>query len=145
MNDRIFAGIYPCGIVYADRKVERHGDYKRLAFLSYATLELEIEPDCPAKLATEITADAAKIQARRGELFSTSATGATVLLGSACTGEPVKVGRAEFDRHVTRLKAIPDGFKTVGSYIQTKFFAGGCEVARRSQDGFGVVYETIRA
>src|SRR5947209_19655859 len=59
MNNRIFVGLFPTGIVYADRKVERHGDYKRLGFLPYSTLALEIEKDCPPALAREIRADAA--------------------------------------------------------------------------------------
>jgi hypothetical protein len=33
-DDRLFIGVFPCGISYADRKVEEHGDYKRsLSFL----------------------------------------------------------------------------------------------------------------
>jgi hypothetical protein len=83
MNPRIFAGVYPAGIVYADRHREEHGDYARLAFLSYATLELEVEKSCPAQLRAEITEDAARIQARRGQQYQVSASGQTVLLGSA--------------------------------------------------------------
>ncbi len=55
MNDqRIFIGIYPAGIVYADRTVEVDGDYARLAFLPYSTLELEFSRTCPAELKQEI-------------------------------------------------------------------------------------------
>jgi hypothetical protein len=81
-DQRIFAGIYPTGIVYADRKRERGGDYARLAFLSFDTLELDIEPDCPRTLRQQIIEDAARIQARKGEDFQISQAGQTVLLGS---------------------------------------------------------------
>ena len=37
--------------------------------------------------------------------------------------------------------AIPDGFKAVGSYIQTKWMEGEVEVARESKDGFGTIFE----
>ena len=40
-NERLFAGHYPTGIVYADRKYEENGDYKFLAHLSYDTAELK--------------------------------------------------------------------------------------------------------
>lgn len=82
-NERIFMGVYPCGIVYADRQREEHGDYKKLAFLSYSTLELDIQPDCPEELIEEIKADAKTIQDRKGEKFRTAQTGesAYVILG----------------------------------------------------------------
>jgi hypothetical protein len=64
---RLFAGIYPGGLVYADTGREKHGDYARLAFLSWATLQLDVEKDCPAKFREAIEADAAKVQARPGE------------------------------------------------------------------------------
>ena len=57
-EDRLFIGLFPAGVVYADRKVERHGDYKRLAFLSYDTLKLEVEKDCPKDLRGRIEDDA---------------------------------------------------------------------------------------
>lgn len=84
MNERLFSGCYPCGIVYADRHREKHGDYARLAFLPYSTLELEIEADCPAELRVRIEADAAHIQSRRGERFQVSSSGQTVMLGGSC-------------------------------------------------------------
>lgn len=81
LPDRIFAGLYPCGIVYADREREVHGDYKRLAFLSYSTLELEIERSCDPVLAEYIRQDAANYQTRAGEHLQVSTSGQTVLLG----------------------------------------------------------------
>lgn len=80
-DDRLFIGVFPCGISYADRKVEEHGDYKRLAFLPYSSLDLEWFKDCPESLRGRIIADASKIQARRGEDFQISAVGQTIRLG----------------------------------------------------------------
>ena len=78
---RLFAGVYPCGVVYADKQREKGGDYARCAFLSYSSLQLQIERDCPAVLRDEIIKDAAAIQARRGERFSISSCGQSVVLG----------------------------------------------------------------
>jgi hypothetical protein len=78
---RLFIGLFPAGIAYADRTQVLDRDYRRLAFLSYQTLELEwCADDIPADLAAFITADAQTIQARRGELFHVT-VGQTVLLG----------------------------------------------------------------
>ena len=66
-GDRIFCGYFPTGYVWADRKREVAGDYKKLAYMSYRGLRLELQPDCPAELAEIIRKDAAGIQARRGE------------------------------------------------------------------------------
>jgi hypothetical protein len=78
---RLFVGVYPCGLVYADLWTEEGGDYKRLAFLPYRTLSLEMEPSCPDHLAREIRRNAGRVQARRGEHFQVSTAGQTVLLG----------------------------------------------------------------
>lgn len=82
-DNPLFIGIYPCGVVYADRTRERDGDYIRLAFLCYSTLELEMEPDCPPNLEAMIRKNAATIQAMKGQQFRISTCGQTVLLGSA--------------------------------------------------------------
>lgn len=82
-SHRLFAGVYPCGIVYADRFVEEHGDYKRLAFLSYRTLELQWDAkSVPVDLRLQIEADAATIQAQRGQQYQISTCGQTVMLGT---------------------------------------------------------------
>ncbi len=83
VRERLFSGIYPCGIVYADRKVEVAGDYKRLGFLSYATLKLDLATDCPADLRESIICDAAAIQAREGQRFRISSCDQFVMLGRA--------------------------------------------------------------
>jgi hypothetical protein len=78
---RLFIGIYPCGIVYADRNRLDNHDYKRLAFLPYKELALRWENDVPAELRPLIEEDAAKIIARRGEQFVVSGSSQTVTLG----------------------------------------------------------------
>jgi CO dehydrogenase/acetyl-CoA synthase beta subunit len=83
MQERIFVGVFPAGIVYADRFVEIHGDFKRLAFLPYNTLKLAIEKACPRELRVQIEASAANIQAMRGQQYQISTTGQTVLLGGS--------------------------------------------------------------
>ncbi len=81
-GDRLFSGVYPTGIVYADKAREVQGDYARLAYLNFDTLTLKVETDCPADLRQRIEADAAAIQAKRGEQFRISTAGQPVLLGS---------------------------------------------------------------
>lgn len=83
MNDNLFVGFYPEGVVYADRQHEVRGDYKRLAFLPYRTLELNLKEDCPDHLAAEIESHAAEIQMQRGLDLEITACGQSVRLGSA--------------------------------------------------------------
>lgn len=81
MRDRVFCGCFPTGLVWADRCVEVHGDYKRLAYLSFATLEHIIEPNCPAELLPSILKDIEAVKARRGQEYPVSTSGQTVTLG----------------------------------------------------------------
>lgn len=90
MNNRIFIGTYPAGIVYADREREVGGDYARLAFLPYDTLKLDVEAKCPAELEREIINHARTIQCQIGTHYRTSATGSEVLLGSKVKPVTVK-------------------------------------------------------
>lgn len=78
---RLFAGVFPCGIVYADRGREVSGDYARLGFLDYGTLTLILEKNCPVEFAEAIRADAAEIQAKKGQDFRISTVGQVVRLG----------------------------------------------------------------
>lgn len=80
-EERLFAGVFPCGIGYADRAVEENGDFKHLAFLSFRTLKLELRAGCQAEFCALIKKDAAVIQSRRGEQYQVSTSGQTVLLG----------------------------------------------------------------
>lgn len=79
LDDRWFCGMYPCGLVYADRGIEEHGDYKRVAFLSYRTLVLEID-DPSSPLLERVRADAAAVQARRGQPYQVAGN-MTITLG----------------------------------------------------------------
>lgn len=79
---RLFAGVMPTGISYADTWRDKHGDYLKLARLSFRTLELEWSGESmPADLRAEILRDAKKIQKRRGEQYQVSGAGQTVTLG----------------------------------------------------------------
>lgn len=80
-RERLFAGVNPGGISWADRTVHEHGDYKQLAFLPFSTLELSVKADCPAELAEIIREDATQFQNKRGERFKVSTCGQTVILG----------------------------------------------------------------
>lgn len=82
--DRLFSGITPTGIVYADREQERDGDYMRVAFLPFQSLRLQWAPgNHPAELRELVEADAASIIARRGEAYEVSSSGQTVILGGS--------------------------------------------------------------
>lgn len=82
-DDRLFVCVMGTGISFADRQVQEHGDYKRLAFLTLSNLKLEISPGCPNDLRVRIVDHAAKVQARKGEQFQVSTAGQTVTLGYA--------------------------------------------------------------
>jgi hypothetical protein len=109
MTQRLFIGIFPAGIVYADRQRERSGDYLRLAFLSYSSLELEIRPRCPSELADLIRAHAASLQSRRGEQYEISSCGQTITLGYGL-GPPMPA--TESSRTATDMTATTGGDPT---------------------------------
>jgi hypothetical protein len=81
-SERLFMGVYPCGIVYSDRSREESGDYVKLAFLPYDTLNLELRPGVPDDLRALIEADASKMASKSGQQYQISSSGQTVLLGS---------------------------------------------------------------
>lgn len=85
LDDRLFVGVYPTGIRYADKRRERQGDYLPLAFLSYKTLDLKWEPrvSVPLDLRYQIEQHAAGMKQRRGEDYPISSSGQTVKLGHA--------------------------------------------------------------
>lgn len=90
VEERLFVGVYPCGLSYCDRAVEKDGDWKKIAFLPYRTLELEVyAPQSP--LLAAIHVDARAMQARRGQEFQVSSSGQTVLLGAV--DQILKAGR----------------------------------------------------
>jgi hypothetical protein len=91
LASRLFVGCFPAGISYADRSIEEHGDYKRVAFLPYRSLELEVsDPGSP--LLPLVCEEAAKIQARRGEVFGISACGRADAAAGITSGQTVLLG-----------------------------------------------------
>lgn len=80
--ERLFCGVFPGGLVFADRGREKNGDYARLAFMPYSTLEVKIESDCPKALVPLIQESVRGMQARRGEEFPLSTCGQSIILGS---------------------------------------------------------------
>lgn len=83
VDQRLFIGVYPAGLVYADRFREAGGDYAKLAFLPYDTLDLQVSADCPAELCQAVSAHAERMRAKRGQAFQVSTCGQTVILGKA--------------------------------------------------------------
>lgn len=81
IRENLFIGVYPTGLVYADRSTEVAGDYKRLGYLNYRTLKLELEPDCDPAFVPLIQADAKRMQSMRGKPFPLSTCGQSVVLG----------------------------------------------------------------
>lgn len=84
LDARIFSCVMSGGLVsYSDKYVEVDGDYKRLASLDLGTLELAFRGTVRPDMRAWIKADAAKIQAKRGQQFQVSGAGQTVTLGFA--------------------------------------------------------------
>lgn len=53
-----------------------------------------------------------------------------------------QVTKEEFDAFIQKHSLTPDGFKINGGLVQTKFYNGDrSQMARHSEDGFGVIYE----
>jgi hypothetical protein len=81
LEDRLFAGVMPAGITYCDRKIEVDGDYKKIAFLAFYDLKLQIF-DKESRLLPLILPDAKRLQRKVGEEYQISLTGQTIILGS---------------------------------------------------------------
>lgn len=82
-DDPIFLALMPTGWWWTDRTREEHGDYAKLAFLSFSKLELEIFKGCPADLKKRIENEAANFQSMKGQDYRISTTGQTIRLGHA--------------------------------------------------------------
>jgi len=78
-NPNLFIGSFPTGLVYAGRTKEERGDYKKIAHLSYATLELTVY-DRKSKLLPDVRKHAAGVQAQAGQEYPCSVT-QTIQLG----------------------------------------------------------------
>lgn len=81
LTERLFCGVFPGGLVWADRGREKAGDYAKVAFMPYDTLEAKFEADCPKGFIPLIQEEVKRMQARRGEAFPLSAS-QSVILGS---------------------------------------------------------------
>jgi hypothetical protein len=101
----LFIGVFPEGLVYADKSREEHGDYKHVAFLSYATLRFHVR-DEKSPLLKAAREHAASVQDRAGQEYEISAAGQTVTLGHGvkvlnltccCCGQSTK-GRQWWNR-----------------------------------------------
>lgn len=68
-KDDLFIGNFPTGLVYANKAKEIAGDYQRLAYLNYRTLQLEIEKACPAELLVHIKSHHAEIMKLRHTVY----------------------------------------------------------------------------
>lgn len=119
-EDRLFVGVFPTGISYADRAREVAGDYRRLAFLPFGTLVLEWEKGVPAELRKIIEVGARAIRARRGEQFQVSSSGQAVTLGYALAGGSSTGNRAKRDpwdpRPEVRKRMTPEQKKALADY-----------------------------
>ena len=83
VESRLFVGVFPGGIVYADKAMETFGVYDRLAFLPFDSLVLQWSRNpCPHALRETIIADAAILQTRKGQDYPISECGQTVKLGA---------------------------------------------------------------
>lgn len=80
-DDRLFIGVFAGGVVYADRKQEEHGDYKRVGFLPYKSLVFEPAKGISPKLLEQAMKHASSITALRGQKFQVSSSGQYVILG----------------------------------------------------------------
>ena len=75
----LFIGHYPTGFVYANKRKEVSGDYKRVAYLNYDTLVLELEKDCPADLKALVEAHHKDVQKLRHTVYRIAGNMTTVL------------------------------------------------------------------
>lgn len=80
-NSDLFCGIYPEGLVYADKTKEVAGDYKPIAFISFGTLELTWRVKNPGRFREEIEAKHADMMSKRGQDYQVSTSGQVVTLG----------------------------------------------------------------
>jgi hypothetical protein len=76
-KDRLFCGVFPAGLSFCDRWVEEHGDYKKLAFLSYEHCRfVQVYHETP--LLQRIFAHVADL--KPGQQFQVSTTAQYVIL-----------------------------------------------------------------
>lgn len=82
----LFIACFPTGLVYCDKSREVDGDYIKVAYLNYGTLDLSVyEPRSP--LMPDVKADAEQMQSRSGEQFQIAGN-AFVTLGDKMEARP---------------------------------------------------------
>lgn len=78
-EDALFSCCMPCGFTWCDRTKEEHGDYKRIAFMPYDTMKLEIHS--PRNfLIPRVKEDAARLIALTGTRYAIAGN-VTITLG----------------------------------------------------------------
>ena len=80
LEANLFIGGGATGISYCDKSRKSNNDYKLIAHLSYATLELTVY-DQKSNLLPLIKEEAAKLQTKKGESYNTSTCGQPITLG----------------------------------------------------------------
>lgn len=88
MDGDLFIYVAATGIAYCDRSRTVDGDWPRVAFIPFSTLEPEVADDCPEGLRPRVEAHAASLLARRGQAQTVSTSGQTVILGHALPRVP---------------------------------------------------------
>jgi hypothetical protein len=91
----LFVGVMPAALVFAHRDIEKDGDYLRLGFLAYDTLEWKPEWPCAGELGDPldpaireaIEQEVASMRAKAGQDFRISSTGQMVRLGGKSIAE----------------------------------------------------------
>lgn len=81
INEILFIGVFSTGISYADRTQEEYGDYKKIAFLRFDDLILELKNQCPQYLWSDLIKHANNVISRKGEEYQISTSGQTITLG----------------------------------------------------------------
>lgn len=114
-SDRLFIGVFPTGISYADKRRERGGDYMTIARLPFETLELEWAPGKhPLELRQQVERNARAMQKRRGQEFQVSAAGQTVILGRRhqnLSGSRLSAQQEWIRAFEEDVKRFPDAYK----------------------------------
>jgi len=87
LNPRVFAALYPTGIVFADRERNQGGDYQTIARIAYSTLEIDWNPNWKPSsedddaIILSIQQDRDDLQSRIGEQYQITTSGQCVTLG----------------------------------------------------------------
>lgn len=83
LDNRLLAGHMSACVVLADRGLERGGDYRCLAGLSYDSLGFRYTPECPDYGRSSIERWADWYRERRNQSIGVTKCGQSVVLGSA--------------------------------------------------------------